>query len=149
MKDRSYNRDLQQCRVKIKELRQAYKKTREANSRSGSEPQACCFYDELHAILGGAATTTPTLCFDSVQGVGGNMEAGFGGEEDDEEVVDSSQQGSGETSFPNSQDLTPHPQPQPPQTHTRLLDPEGGEGTSDECTFVNIIHGLKASMFND
>ncbi|EMP33010.1 hypothetical protein UY3_09856 [Chelonia mydas] len=39
-------------------------------------------------------------------GVAGNTEAGFGGEEDDDEdVVDSSQQGSGETGFPNSQDL--------------------------------------------
>ncbi|EMP31794.1 hypothetical protein UY3_11095 [Chelonia mydas] len=106
MKDRGYNRDLQQCSVKRKELRQAYQKTRDANGHSGSKPQTCRFHDELHAILGGAATTTPTLCFDSVQGVGGNTEAGFGGEEDEEEeVVDSSQQGSGETDFPNSQDL--------------------------------------------
>ncbi|EMP36188.1 hypothetical protein UY3_06624 [Chelonia mydas] len=60
--------------MKIKELRQAYQNTREANGRYSSEPQTCCFYDELHAILGGAATSTPTLCFDSNQGVGGNME---------------------------------------------------------------------------
>ncbi|XP_074808828.1 uncharacterized protein LOC141987414 [Natator depressus] len=122
MKDRGYNRNQQQCRVKIKELRQAYQKTREANSRSGSEPQTCHFYDELHAILGGAATTTPTLCFDSIQGVGGNTEAGFGGEEDEEEeVVDSSQQESGETGFPNSQDLfiTPDLEPVPLRTHPR------------------------------
>ncbi|EMP27805.1 hypothetical protein UY3_15101 [Chelonia mydas] len=109
VKDRGYNRNPQQCRVKIKELGQAYQKTREANGSSFSEPQTCRFYEELHAILGGAATTTPTLCFDSVQGVGGDTEAGFGGEEDDddeeEEVVDSSQQGSRETGFPNSQDL--------------------------------------------
>ncbi|XP_048721691.1 zinc finger and SCAN domain-containing protein 29-like [Caretta caretta] len=136
MKDRSDNRDLQQCRVKIKELRQAYQKTREANGRSGSELQTCHFYDELHAILGGAATTTPTLCFDSVQGVGGNMEAGFGAEEDDddEEVVDSSQQGSRETSFPNSQDLFITLDPVNPEpTQGRLPDPEGGEGTSAAC----------------
>ncbi|CAM5161317.1 unnamed protein product [Eretmochelys imbricata] len=154
MKDRGYNRDPQQCRVKIKELRQAYQKNREANGRSSSEPQTCHLYDELHAILGGAATTTPTLCFDSVPGVGGNTEVGFGGEEDDgeEEVVDSSQQGSGETGFPNSQDLfiTLDLDPVPPEpTQGRLPDPEGGEGTSGECTFVNIIHGLKASVFND
>ncbi|XP_050816317.1 transmembrane protein 254 isoform X1 [Gopherus flavomarginatus] len=34
-----------------------------------------------------------------------NTEAGFGDEEDDEEIEDSSQQGSGETGFPNSQDM--------------------------------------------
>ncbi|XP_074826190.1 uncharacterized protein LOC141997659 [Natator depressus] len=135
MKDIGYNRDQQQCRVKIKELRQAYQKTREANGRSGSEPQACRFYDELHAILGDAATTTPTLCFDSIQGLAGNTEAGFGGEEDDDEevVVDSSQQGSGETGFPNSQDLflTLDLEPVPPEpTQGRLPDPEGREGTS-------------------
>ncbi|KAG6937989.1 zinc finger and SCAN domain containing 29, partial [Chelydra serpentina] len=56
MMDRGDNRDAQQCRVKIKELRQAYQKTKEANSRSGSEPHTCPFYDELHAILGGDPT---------------------------------------------------------------------------------------------
>uniref|UniRef100_A0A8C3HZD5 Myb/SANT-like DNA-binding domain-containing protein n=1 Tax=Chrysemys picta bellii TaxID=8478 RepID=A0A8C3HZD5_CHRPI len=105
MKDRGHNSDAQQCRVKIKELRQAYHKAREANGRSGAELQACCFYAELHAMLGHAATTTPTLCFDSVNGESRNMEAGFGDKEDyDEEIEDSSQQGSGETGFPNSQD---------------------------------------------
>ncbi|EMP37565.1 hypothetical protein UY3_05230 [Chelonia mydas] len=134
MKDRGYNMDPQQFHVKIKELRQAYQKTREANGHSSSEPQTCRFHDELHAILGGADTTTPTLCFDSVQGVGGNTEAGFGGEEDEEEeVVDSSQQGSGETDFPNSQDLfiTLDLDPVPPKpTQGGLPDPEGGEGTA-------------------
>ncbi|EMP40064.1 Low-density lipoprotein receptor class A domain-containing protein 3 [Chelonia mydas] len=101
MKDRGHNRDPKQCRVKLKELRQAYQKTREANGRSGSEPQTCRFYDELHAILGGSATTTPAVLFDSFNGDGGNTEAGFGDEEDDDddEVVDSSQQASRETVF--------------------------------------------------
>ncbi|XP_073193147.1 uncharacterized protein [Lepidochelys kempii] len=40
MMDRGYNGDPQQCHVKIKELRQAYQKTKEANGR---------FYDELDA----------------------------------------------------------------------------------------------------
>ncbi|XP_074809882.1 uncharacterized protein LOC141987949 [Natator depressus] len=96
MKDRGHNRDPNQCCVKLKELRQAYQKTREANGGSGSEPQTCRFYDELHAILGGSATTTPAVLFDSFNGDGGNTEAGFGDEEDDgdddDEVVDSSQQ---------------------------------------------------------
>ncbi|EMP31429.1 hypothetical protein UY3_11455 [Chelonia mydas] len=144
MKDRGYNRNLQQCHVKIKELRQAYQKTREANGRSGSEPQTCRLYDELHAILGGAATTTPTMCFDPVQGVGGNTEVGFGGEEvdEEEEVVNSSQQASGETSFPNSQDLfiILDLEPGPPEpTQGRLLDPEGREETSGALTDLTKI----------
>ncbi|XP_074803708.1 uncharacterized protein LOC141984528 [Natator depressus] len=137
------------CRVKLKELRQAYQKTREANGRSGSEPQTCRFYDELHAILGGSATTTPAVLFDSFNGDGGNTEAGFGDEEDDDddEVVDSSQQASGETGFPDSQELflTLDLEPVPPEpTQGCLLDPAGGEGTSAAC--VSMITGSSPSQ---
>nr|XP_048712287.1 zinc finger and SCAN domain-containing protein 32-like [Caretta caretta] len=148
MKDRGHNRDPKQCRVKLKELRQAYQKTREANSRSGSEPQTCRFYDELHAILGGSATTTPAVLFDSFNGDGGNTEAGFGDEEDDDdEVVDRSQQASGETGFPDSQELflTLDLEPVPPEpTQGCLLDPPGGEGTSAAC--VSMITGSSPSQ---
>ncbi|XP_065445588.1 uncharacterized protein LOC135982508 [Chrysemys picta bellii] len=106
MKDRGHNRDTQQCHVKIKELRQAYHKAREANGRSGAEPQTCRFYAELHAILGGAATTTPTVCFDSINGET-HRDDGSGNEEDEDggTVGSSQQQESGETGFPNSQDM--------------------------------------------
>ncbi|XP_074820957.1 uncharacterized protein LOC141994619 [Natator depressus] len=149
MKDRGHNRDPKQCRVKLKELRQAYQKTREANGRSGSEPQTCRFYDELHVILGGSATTTPAVLFDSFNGDGGNTEAGFGDEEDDDddEVVDSSQQASGETGFPDSQELflTLDLEPVPPEPTQRcLLDPAGREGTSAAC--VSMITGSSPSQ---
>ncbi|CAM2101832.1 unnamed protein product [Caretta caretta] len=139
-KDRGYHRDLQQCRVKLKELRQAYQKIQEANSHSGSKPQTCRFYDELHAILGGAPTTTPHLYMDSCKGVSHNKDEDFGDEEDDEEreVEDSAHQASGETVLPDSQELlitleTVLSQP-------GLPDLESREGTSGECTFVNILH---------
>ncbi|EMP31003.1 Leucine-rich repeat-containing protein C10orf11 like protein [Chelonia mydas] len=51
MRDRGYSRDATQCHVKLKELRQAYQKTKESNGRSGTEPQTC-FYAELHTIRG-------------------------------------------------------------------------------------------------
>ncbi|XP_073190640.1 uncharacterized protein [Lepidochelys kempii] len=147
MKDRGHNKDLKQCRVKLKKLRQAYQKTREANGRSGSEPKTSRFYDELHAILGGSATTTPAVLFDSFNGGGGNTEASFGDEEDDDEVVDSSQQASGETGFPNRQelflalDLEPVP---PKPTQACLPDLPGGEGTSAAC--VSRITGSSPSQ---
>ncbi|EMP30417.1 hypothetical protein UY3_12418 [Chelonia mydas] len=134
MKDRGHNRDPKQCRVNLKELRQAYQKTREANGRSGSEPQTCRFYDELHAILGGSATTPPAMLFDSFNGDGGNTEAGFGDKEDDDdddEVVDGSHQASGETGFPDSRelflilDLEPVP-PNPPKAASRTRQGEKG-----------------------
>ncbi|XP_053893994.1 uncharacterized protein LOC128842201 [Malaclemys terrapin pileata] len=135
MKDRGHNRDAQQCRVKIKELRQAYHKAREANGRSGAELQTCRFYAELHAMLGGAATTTPTLCFDSINGESRNTEAGLGDKEDDDDEDNeaSSQQGSRETGFPNSQDMfiTLDLEPVTPElTQGVLPDPEGTQGTS-------------------
>ncbi|XP_073173901.1 uncharacterized protein [Lepidochelys kempii] len=141
MKDRGHNRDPKQCRVKLKELRQAYQKTREANGRSGSEPQTCHFYDELHAILGGSTTTTTAVLFDSFNGDGGNTEAGFGDEED------SSQQASTETGFPDSQELclTLDLEPVPPEpTQDCLLDPACREGTSAAC--VSMITGSSPSQ---
>ncbi|XP_065452662.1 uncharacterized protein LOC135983681 [Chrysemys picta bellii] len=134
MKDRGHNRDAQQCRVKIKELRKAYHKARETNERSRAEPQTCRFYVKLHAMLGGAATTTPNVCFDSFNGET-HREAGSGYEEDeDEDNVDSSQQqGSGETSLPSSQDMfiTLDLEPVTPElTQGVLPDPEGTQGTS-------------------
>ncbi|XP_048693856.2 uncharacterized protein LOC125631351 [Caretta caretta] len=76
------------------------------------------------------------------------MEPGFGDEEDDDdEVVDSSQQGSGETGFPDSQELFPtlDLEPVPPEpTQGCLLDPPGGEGTSAAC--VSRITGSSPSQ---
>ncbi|XP_074823612.1 uncharacterized protein LOC141995947 [Natator depressus] len=126
MKDRGYNRDPQQCRVKLKELRQAYQKARESNGHSGSDPQTCCFYDELHAILGGAPTTTPPLYMDSCKGVSRNRDEDLGDQEG--EVEDSTQQASGETVLPNNQELFITLGTIPSQP--RLPDLEGGEGTS-------------------
>ncbi|XP_074809865.1 uncharacterized protein LOC141987933 [Natator depressus] len=148
MKERGHNTDLKQCRVKLQELRQAYQKTREANGRSELEPKTCRFYDELHAILGGSATTTPAVLFDSFNGEEGNTEAGFGDEKDDEEeVLYSSQQASGETGFPDSQELflTLDLEPVPPEpTQGCLPDPPGREGTSAAC--VSRITGSSPSQ---
>ncbi|KAM7163788.1 uncharacterized protein RBU57_007934 [Macrochelys suwanniensis] len=133
MTDRGYSQDAMQCRVKIKELRQAYQKTKESNGRSGSQPQTCRFYAALHAILGGAATTTPPLSVDSEDGVFSSVASSevFADGEDDEgddedEVVDSALH----ADFPESQDLfitlTEIPY-QPSQGG--IPDRESGEGT--------------------
>ncbi|XP_077667047.1 uncharacterized protein LOC144261405 [Eretmochelys imbricata] len=104
MMDRGYRRDAMQCYVKLKELRQAYQKTKESNGCSMTEPQTCHFYAELHAILGGAATTIPPLSMDSDDGVLSAMPEDFadGEEEEEEDELEESMQ---HTVLPDSQDL--------------------------------------------
>ncbi|XP_065441324.1 uncharacterized protein LOC135981684 [Chrysemys picta bellii] len=133
MMERGHNRDSEQCRVKVKELRQAYQKTKEANGRSGSEPRTCRFYAELHAILGGAATTTPPVIVDSGSGIVSSAtpeDSADGGEEEEEEE-DELAESTQHSVLPNSQDLfltlTEVPS-QASQASTQDSDPM--EGTS-------------------
>ncbi|XP_074823768.1 uncharacterized protein LOC141996018 [Natator depressus] len=133
MMDRGYNRDTQQCHMKVKELRQAYQKTKDANGCSRSEPHTCCFYDELNAILGIPPTITAPLSVDTCKGgVSRNREEDFvDEEEEEEEVEDSAQQASKESLIPGSQELFITLEPIPSQTSQGgLLDHEAGEGTS-------------------
>ncbi|XP_065435280.1 SRRM2 protein homolog rsr-2-like [Chrysemys picta bellii] len=135
MMERGHNRDSDQCRVKVKELRQAYQKTKEANGRSGSEPRTCRFYAELHAILGGAATTTPPVIVDSGSGIVSSAtpedSADGGEEEEEEEDEDELAESTQHSVLPNSQDLflilTEVPS-QASQASTQDSDPM--EGTS-------------------
>ncbi|XP_043360580.1 zinc finger and SCAN domain-containing protein 29-like [Dermochelys coriacea] len=63
--ERGHDRDALQCRVKVKELWNAYHKAHEANSRSGAAPATCSFYKELVAILGSEPTSTPSTTMDT------------------------------------------------------------------------------------
>uniref|UniRef100_A0A8C0QK64 C2H2-type domain-containing protein n=1 Tax=Chelonoidis abingdonii TaxID=106734 RepID=A0A8C0QK64_CHEAB len=69
MMEKGYTRDSVQCRVKVKELRQVYQKTKEANGRSGSGPKTILFYAELHAL----STILPQLI------IGGSLCGGIFG----------------------------------------------------------------------
>ncbi|XP_034613732.1 zinc finger and SCAN domain-containing protein 29-like [Trachemys scripta elegans] len=79
--EKGYDRDTLQCRVKIKEPRQAYYKAREANHRSSASPKTCQFYEELDTIVGGNLTTTTT---DALAG----LEAAERGPNLEHEVID-------------------------------------------------------------
>ncbi|EMP33163.1 hypothetical protein UY3_09725 [Chelonia mydas] len=74
---KGYDQDKQQYKVKIKELRQAYQKAREANHRSGGAPKTFRFYKELNAILGGDSTSIADSPVDTSEAAerGGNLEA--------------------------------------------------------------------------
>ncbi|KAM9128240.1 uncharacterized protein ACDP82_012141 [Pangshura tecta] len=107
MMDKGHSRDSVQCRVKVKELRQAYQKTKEANGRSGTGPKTCRFYAELHAILGGCATSSPPLSLDSDVGVVIAMAEDdadgedYNEEADEDDLAESTQH----SVSPNSQEL--------------------------------------------
>ncbi|EMP34498.1 hypothetical protein UY3_08327 [Chelonia mydas] len=95
--------------MKIKELRQAYQKAKEANGRSGSEPQTSCFYDQLYTVLGtGDPTTTPPLSMDTCKVAAScNTEEDFVNEEEEEYV----QQATGKICSPQQLGPFPHPGP--------------------------------------
>ncbi|CAM2120304.1 unnamed protein product [Caretta caretta] len=122
MVDRGYNRDTQQCHVKVKELRQAYQKTKEANGHSGSKTHTCHFYDQLHGILGGEPITTPPLSVDTCKGgVSRNTEEDFVDEKEDEEEEENAQQGSSKSVLPGSQNLFITLEPYPPKAGSLTL----------------------------
>ncbi|XP_050808927.1 uncharacterized protein LOC127051086 [Gopherus flavomarginatus] len=107
MMEKGHTRDSVQCRVKVKELRQAYQKTKEANRRSGAGPKTCCFYAKQHAILGGSATSTPPLSVDSKVGVviSAMAEDSADGEDEEEEEEDELAESTQHSILPNSQEL--------------------------------------------
>ncbi|XP_050815040.1 uncharacterized protein LOC127053799 [Gopherus flavomarginatus] len=107
MRQRGHSRDSVQCRVKVKELRQAYQKTKAANGRSRSGPKTCRFYAELHAILGGCATTSPPLSVDSEVGVviSAIADDSADGEDMEEEEEDEMAETTQHSILPNSQEL--------------------------------------------
>ncbi|XP_065440580.1 uncharacterized protein LOC135981550 [Chrysemys picta bellii] len=134
MAERGYSRDATQCRMKIKELRQGYQKTKEANGRSGSHPQTSRFYEALHSILGAAATTTPPLTVDSEDGIlstPASSEMVVDGEEEEGDEEDEAVDSAYNADFPDSQDLfitlTEIPYQPSPGVNP---DPESGEGSA-------------------
>ncbi|XP_044888778.1 uncharacterized protein LOC123378731 [Mauremys mutica] len=74
---KDYDRDTQQCRAKIKELRWAYHKAQDENHHSSGAPKTCRFYKELNAILDGDPTSTTNNPLDTLEAAerGGHLEA--------------------------------------------------------------------------
>ncbi|XP_073162856.1 uncharacterized protein [Lepidochelys kempii] len=64
-RERGHDQDALQCRIKVKELRNAYCKARETNSHSGAAPVTCRFYKELDMLLGADPTSTPNTIMDT------------------------------------------------------------------------------------
>ncbi|KAM9115767.1 uncharacterized protein ACDP82_018052 [Pangshura tecta] len=138
MRDKGCTRDRQQSCVNIKELWQAYQETREANSRSGSVPQTCCFYEMLHAMLSGDPTTTPKGSMDTSQ------EPRAISSNNKEDIVDEEEnvrQANGGSILPDSQELfltLDHI----PSEDQLVLERDTREGTSTETLSVGASSTL-------
>ena len=58
-------RDWQQCKAKVKNLKQDYKKIKDHNGVTANGRQTCKFYDKLDAILGHRPASTPPVLLDA------------------------------------------------------------------------------------
>ena len=56
-----FERHWQQCKAKLKNSKQDYKKIKDHNGVTGNGRQTCKFYDKLDAILGHRPASTPVL----------------------------------------------------------------------------------------
>ncbi|XP_043395370.1 zinc finger protein with KRAB and SCAN domains 2-like [Chelonia mydas] len=74
MLERGHDQDALQCRVKVKELRNA-------NSHSGAAAATCNFYKELDAILGGDPTSMPSTTMNTSEASAARQEEQQSGSE--------------------------------------------------------------------
>jgi hypothetical protein len=65
LKRLGYNRDGQQCRVKIKNLKKNYREVKDHNGETGRGRKTCKFFKEMDAILGHRPASAPTVILDT------------------------------------------------------------------------------------
>ena len=82
MAEAGFNRDWKQCRAKIKNLKNDYKKIKDSNNRSGQRRQVMQFFDQLDAVLAVRDATRPPQVLES----SGSLEPDSEPEEEEEET---------------------------------------------------------------
>ncbi|EMP40072.1 hypothetical protein UY3_02703 [Chelonia mydas] len=134
MGEKGYTRDTQQCRMKIKELQQVYRKTREANSHSGSAHRHAA---SMRSCLRFSAAT-PSRSVDTFE------EPWVTSSNNEEDIVDEGEekeenerQASGGSILLDSQELYLTLEPVPSQDQL-VAEREAGEGTSAETLSIGI-----------
>ena len=65
MQQKGYERDWQQCRTKIKNLKKEYRQTKDHNGQTGRGRKSCKFYRELDDILGHRPASAPPTLLDT------------------------------------------------------------------------------------
>ena len=66
-RDGGYSRSTQQCRVKINNLKQKYRKIRDGNKISGNQRQEWEMFEPMDRVLGCEPTSKPTVVVDSMR----------------------------------------------------------------------------------
>ena len=65
MSELGHERDWQQCRVKIKNLKKSYRDVKDHNGETGRGRKTCKFFKELDAILGHRPASVPAVLLDT------------------------------------------------------------------------------------
>ena len=73
MREKGYERDWQQCRTKIKNLKKEYRQTKDHNGQTGRGRKVCKFYRELDDILGHRPASVPAALLDTGTTTSSNM----------------------------------------------------------------------------
>ena len=67
MADGGYSRSAQQCRVKINNLKQKYRKIRDGNKISGNQRQEWEMFEPMDRVLGCTLTSKPRVVVDLIK----------------------------------------------------------------------------------
>ena len=65
LSESGHDRDWQQCRVKVKNLKKNYRDVKDHNGETGRGRKTCKFFKELDAILGHRPASVPSVLLDT------------------------------------------------------------------------------------
>lgn len=65
LQEQGYNRDWEQCKTKIKNLKKEYRQVKDHNGETGRGRKTCKFFKELDSILGHRPASVPTSLLDT------------------------------------------------------------------------------------
>ena len=68
MREQGYNRDSEQCRNKVKNLKKHYREVKDNNKETGRGRKTFRYFEELDLILGHRPATVPTSLLDTGNG---------------------------------------------------------------------------------
>ncbi|XP_043403286.1 zinc finger and SCAN domain-containing protein 29-like [Chelonia mydas] len=146
MMERGHDWDPLQCSVKMKPLRNAYRKAHMANSCSGAAPATCRFYKELDVILRGDPSSMPSTTMDA-------SEASATRQEEEEEQQSGSECAPAEEDIPASLDACSQElfssQEEGSQSRRPVLGEgrtRGGSRCNLEISALRVINGREALL---